>query len=303
MATLKDIRRRVSSVRNTQKITRAMKMVAAAKLRRAQEAIVSTRPYARTIKNLLQHLAEKVDVTSNPLFAVRPVEHIALIVVTSDRGLCGAFNTNVVKSAVTHAQTAYKEAFDAGRLRLICVGKRGFDFFGKRNYKITNKHIGIFGTLNFAVAQAIMDEVVQGFTSGDYDRVEVIYNEFKSIAHQRVAIEQLLPIPTETGDSQSQTLHPPEAGSGLKSLIDYIYEPSREAILASIVPKHLNFQMWRVLLESSAAEQGARMTAMELASRNCQDMIESQTLFYHKARQAAITRELTDIVGAVESIG
>src|SRR5579862_6340998 len=202
MATLRDIRRRITGIKSTQKITKAMKMVAAAKLRRAQDAIISTRPYARKLRELLQQLSAVVDVTAHPLFTVRPPEKVAVIVVTSDRGLCGAFNSNVLRAAVHHCQNEYAAQAAAGNLSLICVGKKGYDFFRKREYKLGQSYPGIFSTLQFSDARTIRDLVVQGFLKGDYDRVEVIYNEFKSIISQRVAIEQVLPIaPAEAVDA------------------------------------------------------------------------------------------------------
>ena len=228
MATLREIRRRIGGVKSTQKITKAMKMVAAAKLRRAQDAVVSARPYARKMKELLQHLAGKVDVTANPLFALRPINTVAVIIVTADRGLCGAFNGNIIKAATAHIQTHYRELHAAGKVKLICVGRKGFDFFVKHNYEIVGKHIGIFGGLNFNRAQVIVGEVVQNFLKGEYDRVDVVYNEFKSIMQQRIVIDQILPIPQETTITQSEIQSP-------QSQIDYIYEPSSETIISSLI--------------------------------------------------------------------
>ncbi|MBI5463463.1 MAG: ATP synthase F1 subunit gamma, partial [Ignavibacteriales bacterium] len=228
MATLREIRRRISGVKSTQKITKAMKMVAAAKLRRAQDAVISARPYARKMKELLQHLSTKVDVTANPLFAERPLGKVAVIVVTADRGLCGAFNGNIIKAAVSHIRTKYADMNDAGNVKVICVGRKGFDFLAKNNYHIVNKHIGIFAGLKFATAQTIVGEVVHGFLTGEYDRVEIVYNEFKSIIQQRLMIEQVLPIPADEVSTSSQT-------PNRKSQIDYIYEPSSAEIVTALV--------------------------------------------------------------------
>lgn len=295
MATLREIRRRIGGVKSTQKITKAMKMVAAAKLRRAQDAVISARPYARKMKSLLQHLAGVIDVTTNPLFEEREVNNIALIVVTADRGLCGAFNANIIRAAVNHINTHYAEAHAGGKLKLFCIGKKGSDFLTKNRYDIIGKHVGIFGGLNFSTAQAIVNEVVQGYLRDEYDRVEVIYNEFKSIIQQRVIIEQFLPIPPAEITSKSDVPSP-------KSAIDYIYEPSSAELVAALVPKHLNFQLWRVLLESNAAEQGARMTAMDNATTNASDLIRDLQLSYNKARQASITKELLEIVSGAEAL-
>ena len=292
MATLREIRQRIGGVKSTQKITKAMKMVAAAKLRRAQDAVVAARPYARKMKDLLQHLAAVVDVTKNPLFVSRPVTNVAVIVVTADRGLCGAFNANIIKAAAGHIRSNYGELQESGNVHVVTVGRKGFDFFAKNNYRIASKHLGIFAGLQFSNAQAIVSEAVRGFLSGGYDRVDVVYNEFKSIAQQRIVIEQLLPIPAaiepESGAAQART--------------DYIYEPSSEAIVVALVPKHLNFQIWRALLESYAAEQGSRMAAMENATTNATDLIRNLQLTYNKARQASITKELLEIVSGAEAL-
>jgi len=293
MATLRDIRRRIGGVKSTQKITKAMKMVAAAKLRRAQDAIISARPYARKMKELLHHLSSTVDLSANPFFTVRPLERVAIVVVTSDRGLCGAFNSNIIKAAVNHIQSTYNELLAAHNVKLTCVGKKGFDFFMKHNYKVVNKHLGIFSTLQFSHARAIVDEMVEGFLKGDYDRVEVIYNEFKSVIQQKIVVEQFLPIPREVVKPTLTQAIP---------LIDYLYEPSREEIVASLIPKNLHFQMWRILLESNAAEQGARMTAMDNATTNASELIRDLQLSYNKARQASITKELLEIVSGAEAL-
>jgi len=288
MATLREIRRRISGVKNTQKITKAMKMVAAAKLRRAQDSVIAARPYARKMKELLQHLASVVDVTAHPLFARRATGTTALIVVTSDRGLCGAFNSNIVKSATAYVIDHRRDLTD---VKIIAIGKKGHDYFLKNNFTVVNRYIGVFANLNFPFAQTVIAEVVRGFQNGEYDRVDVVYNEFKSIIQQRVITEQLLPIPPI--DSSA-------AAAG--SQTDYIYEPSSAEIITSLVPKHLNFQMWRILLESNASEQGARMTAMDNATTNANDLIRDLQLSYNKARQASITKELLEIVSGAEAL-
>ncbi len=229
MPTLREIRRRISGVKSTQKITKAMKMVAAAKLRRAQDAIISARPYARKIKELMQHLSARIEDPVNPLLVPRPTDGVAFIIVTSDRGLCGAFNTNIIRSAIQHVKANYAEMNEAGNLKLICVGKKGYDYFIRRDYEITSKHIGLFATLDFGKARAIVDEFTQGYLSGEFDLVEVIYNGFKSIMQQKIVVEHLLPIPPE----ESRTT----------SIFNYIYEPSSVEIINTLLPNHLNFQM------------------------------------------------------------
>ncbi len=295
MATLREIRRRIGGVKSTQKITKAMKMVAAAKLRRAQDAVIAARPYARKMKELLQQLSGKVDLSAHPLFAARPVHSVALIVVTSDRGLCGAFNSSIIRTAAGHIRTDFADLQAAGKVRLVCVGRKGFDFFLKNRFDVREKYLGIFSALNFGHAQAIMDELVRGYRAGEVDRVEIVYNEFKSIAQQRITVETLLPIPREA-------LAPKQPVPKLVSLIDYIYEPSSEAIVTELVPRHLHFQLWRILLESNAAEQGARMTAMDNATTNASDLIRTLQLSYNKARQASITKELLEIVSGAEAL-
>jgi F-type H+-transporting ATPase subunit gamma len=289
MATLREIRRRISGVKNTQKITKAMKMIAAARLRRAQEAIVSTRPYARKLGQLLCHLVTKVDVNLNPLLVAREIKTVLLVVVTADRGLCGSFNSNIVKAAVQNikSQTGVK-------VKVLTVGRKGSEFFGKRDFDVIAKHVGIFSRLDFSHARSVIQGITEGYLKGDFDKVEVIYNEFKSVIQQRIVREQLLPIPPEetqgTGDLHSL------------AQVDYIYEPSSAEIVNALVPRHLNFQMWRILLESNAAEQGAQMTAMDNATENAKELISDLTLKFNNARQASITKELLEIVSGAEAL-
>ncbi len=291
MATLREIRRRISGIKSTQKITKAMKMVASARLRRAQEAIVSTRPYARKLGELLGHLVTHLDATAHPLFVPRTVERTALVIVTSDRGLCGAFNSNLIRTAGTMIR---KSAEDGTALRLVTVGKKSSDFFRKTDYEVYKKYPGIFSRLDFGVARGIVEELVKGYLAKEFDKVTVVYNEFKSVVHQRIVVEQMLPIPPE---------EIPEPSPTEKSyLLDYIFEPSGPAIVDALVPRHLNYQMWRILLESNAAEQAARRTAMDNATSNASEMIDDLTLSYNKARQASITKELLEIVGGAEAL-
>jgi F-type H+-transporting ATPase subunit gamma len=290
MATLRDIRRRIAGVKSTQKITKAMKMVAAAKMRRAQESILAARPYARKMAEMLRDLAATVDTANFPMLAPREINAVAIVVVTADRGMCGAFNSNVFKAVTAHIDAQYKELNAQGNVKLIVVGKKGVEFFSKRAYTIYAKHVGVYQGLNFGTTQAIAQEVVAGFAKGDFDKVEIVYNEFKNAAQQRLIVEQFLPV------------LPQEKNQASHKKIDYIYEPTGDQIIEALVPKHLNFQMWRVLLESNAAEQGARMTAMENASTNARDLIRILELNYNKARQAAITKELLEIVSGAEAL-
>lgn len=293
MATLREVRRRIAGVKTTQKITRAMKMVAAAKLRRAQTGVVSARPYARKLRELLEHLVPNVEATPGSLFAARPVSRVALVVVTSDRGMCGAFNANVVKAVERRIASNYASKPGAENVRLFCVGKKGADFFGKRQYGLSGRYIGVYSNLVFVQAKNIVKDILDGYLRGDFDRVEIIYNEFKSIAQQRIVVEQFLPIPAEAVGAGEQK-H--------AATTDYIYEPSRNVILEALVPKHLDFQLWRILLESNASEQGARMAAMENATENAEELISTLQLQYNKARQSSITRELLEIVSGAEAL-
>lgn len=290
MATLREVRNRISGVQKTQKITRAMKMVAAAKLRRRQMAVVAARPYAQKMKELLAHLSTAPEAVSADLIAPREVTSVAMVVVTSDRGFCGAFNGNLLKAAVAHAASLPEEGGAGKPLKLFCIGKKGADFFSKRGYTIASRHLGVFTPLEFLRAQAIAREVVEGYRRGEYDRVDLVYNEFKSMAQQRMRIEPFLPVPPE------------ETSGAPRHAIDYIYEPERREILLSLIPRHLDFQIWKALLESSAAEEGARMSAMENATENASEMISALRLQYNKARQAAITKELLEVVSGAEAL-
>jgi F-type H+-transporting ATPase subunit gamma len=292
MATLREVRNRISGVKKTQKITKAMKMVAAAKMRRAQTAVITARPYANKLKELLEHLVSQAPEQTDPLLMPREVRRIALVVVTADRGLCGAFNANILKAAVHHLTQNFSEWAADGRAQIICVGKKGADFFGKSTYTVRTKHIGVTNTLVFASAREIARGIVEGYLAGEYDRVEIIYNEFKNVTQQRIAVSRFLPLASDNGGT----------GRSAAPAVDYIYEPSKEQILEAIVPKHLNFQIWRALLESNAAEQGARMAAMENATENANEMIRSLQLQYNKARQASITKELLEVVSGAEAL-
>jgi F-type H+-transporting ATPase subunit gamma len=287
MPTLREVRSRISGVQKTRKITRAMKMVAASKLRRAQSRIIAARPYARKMKELLGDLAQMAEIQTADLIASREVKNLALVVVTSDRGFCGAFNANLIRAAQGHIA-----AQPAGvNVRLICIGKKGVDYFGKRGYSLMSRHSGVYGNLVFSWVQSLSGEIIAQYLRGEFDRVDIIYNEFKSISTQRILIEQFLPVPPL-----------PASPVVPKKPVDFIYEPDRLGILLSILPRHLNFQIWRILLESSTAEEGARMAAMENATENAREMIATLQLQYNKARQTAITKELLEVVSGAEAL-
>lgn len=301
MATLREIKRRIVGVRSTAKITQAMKMVAAAKLRRAQDSIIAARPYSRALETLLKDLLSNVDPESiqSPLLFGRPVasanERVLLIIITSDRGLAGAFNAGLVRFAEARMREVYAAHLSSDRLSMITVGRRGTDYFSKRGYNIVEKFVGIFTKLDFETARELRRTAVEMFSRGDVDRVEIIYNEFKSVMSQKPSADKLLPILETTKDDHGgmASYHPAK---------DYIYEPSPAHLLEGLTPKHLETMLWKALLESNAAEQGARMTAMDSATKNAKDLVNSLQLQYNKARQAAITKEILEIVGGAEAL-
>ena len=274
-----DIRRRIRSVKNTQQITKAMKMVAAAKLRRAQDRMLAARPYSAALREVLASLATRVDISKHPLLQEREAEKkVLLLVVTADRGLCGAFNTNVLRASLNAVrERGWQE------VHVLPIGRKANDFFKRRELPVRPQATQVLQALSLETAREIAQSLINDFTGGEFDAVYVLYNEFKSIIAQRVTLERLLPLERPT----VETTAPP---------IEYVYEPGPEAILADLLPKHIEFQLYRVLLESAAAEQGARMTAMESATKNAGEMIDHLTLTYNRIRQAAITKEIIEIV-------
>ena len=291
MPSLIDIRRRIRAVKSTQQITKAMKMVAASRLRRAQERIQSARPFANESLRVLNSLAARVDPTAHPLLddrATRRANGKALLfVITADRGLAGSFNANAIKAAGT-----FVVEDPARQVALGLVGRRGRDFFARRGFEVRYEQVNLFQTLQFAHAQSIAKAAMDAFTGGEVDSVYLIYNEFKSVMTQRIVVERLLPIP------RLQIESGPEAGP----LIDYLYEPSPEELFATLLPRHVEVQVFRALLESNAAFYAAQMTAMDSASRNASDMIGQLTLYMNKVRQAAITREIIEVVSGAEAL-
>jgi F-type H+-transporting ATPase subunit gamma len=287
MATLRDIKSRIKGVQNTQQITKAMKMVAAARLRRAQENVVNGRPYARRISEMLSHLISEEISNNNPLLQQNEVKNVAVVVISADRGLCGGFNTNIIREAVRYIgdNAGLRDA----RVSLFCIGRKGFDFFRRRDYNVVRSETGIFSHLSFEHALNISDYLVNSYTDKTFDKVIIIYNEFKSIIQQKIVMEQFLPVPyiEEKKD---------------KKLANYIFEPDQETIFAYLLPKYLRAQIWRILLESSAAELGARMTAMDNATTNATELIRSLKLTYNKERQAAITKEILEIVSGANAL-
>ncbi len=302
MASLRDIRNRIASVKNTQQVTRAMKMVAAAKLRRAQERIFRTRPYSYQVSKIIAHLKEHIDPTVHPLFETREsVEAVLLVVVTADRGLAGGFNSNIIKLAEETIRNRYGRFHESGNLYLVCVGRKGHDHFGKRGYQLVGDFRGTFDDLTFDSAQKVVGLVVDGYGEGRWDDVRLIYNEFKNTISQNRIVEPLLPIPAEQFQTpvMEQTLDSETAAS---NAVEYIFEPNPQAILDVLVPRFLNYEVWRALLESNAAEQGARMVAMDNATSNADELLRDLRLKYNRARQDAITKELIEITSGADAL-
>ncbi|MBL7960782.1 ATP synthase F1 subunit gamma [bacterium] len=293
MATLREIKRRIVSVKSTQKITKAMKMVAAAKLRRAQENIISARPYAYSLGSLIKHLANCDVARLNPLISKRDVKNVLLVVVTADRSLCGAFNSTIIRKVNSLMSNEFKTFHDKGRLKLVTVGKKGDEFFVKRQFKVAGRFYNFFNTMSISNAADIISSCVKEYNDERADEVYVVYNEFKSALQQNLVLEKLLPVEPEKVDSSDHRY---------KIETDYIYEPSQFEIINTLIPKHLNVQMWRILLESFAAEMGARMTAMDSATENAGEMISTLSLKYNRARQAAITKEILEVVSGAEAL-
>jgi F-type H+-transporting ATPase subunit gamma len=287
MPSLRDIKRKITSVKKTQQITKAMKMVAAAKLRRAQERVIAARPYSRKMLAVIANLAGRVERAQHPLLAKRESKKVKLMVLTSDRGLCGAYNTNILRKAVEAVKQFKAEGKE---VKVNVVGRKGRDFFRKRSAYTLGKVWSDLGMVDYDKAADVGKNIVERFTAGETDEVYLLYNEFKSVIAQKVTLEKLLPV------------EPPAESDPFMASVDYLYEPSAEAILGSILPKHIEVQVYRSMLESQASEMGARMTAMDSATRNAKDMIERLTLKFNKQRQAAITKEISEIVGGAEAL-
>jgi F-type H+-transporting ATPase subunit gamma len=287
MPSLIDIRRRVRATKSTQQITKAMKMVSSSKLRRAQERIVRSRPYAQEMLRVFNSLATRVDPAAHPLLMDDPqAARTLLVVISADRGLCGSFNTNVIK---TTAQYITEHPTDPGReVALALVGRKGRDFFQRRGFDVKYEEVGLFQNVKWAHAQAIANTCIREFLGPDVSSVYLVYNEFRSVISQRVVVERLLPIPKLA------------AGPAVEG-VDHLFEPSPMALLNALLPFHVAVQVNRALLESSAAEHAARMTAMDAATRNAKEMVDRLTLYMNKVRQAAITREIIEIVAGAQA--
>lgn len=288
MPGLKEIRKRIGSVKSTKQITKAMKMVAAAKFRKAQTRILELRPYADKMNLVLTSLAKTVE-TGHPLLEVRPRKKVEVLVLTGDKGLCGAFNTNIMKAAFKLIKEIQSEGIEVS---VSAIGKKGTDLFKRRGFTPRQSWTGISGRVSYLNAKEITGNIIENYINETFDEVILIYNEFKSALVQKVSVVRLLPLaPVKAGEAESQEL-----------TAAFLYEPSQQAIFDNLLPKNLEIQVFRALLESQASEEAARMTAMENATKAADDMIASLTLQYNKARQASITKELMDIVGGVEAL-
>jgi F-type H+-transporting ATPase subunit gamma len=294
MPSLQSLRRKIAAFKNTQKITKAMKMVAAAKLKRSQDRILAARPYAHKMRGVLGNLSRRVNRASHPLLRKRVGKRVEILVVTSDRGLCGAFNGNIVRKSAEFLRQCEANGLDVA---LSIVGRKGREYFRRRPWPIRQEWTGIFDRLSFEHAIDIGGDLTQHFIQGTFDELYVVYNEFKSAIQQRVIVEKLFPIDPEAAFGEAGSPADMETIGG-----SYLYEPEESELLAALVPKHFQIQTFRILLESAAAEHGARMAAMDGATRNAGELIMKVTLYYNKTRQAAITKELMDIVGGAEAL-
>lgn len=271
-------------------------MVAAAKLRKAQENILSARPYAYRLGALIKHIANNEDARANRLIRsgrILDKKKVLVVVVTADRSLCGAFNSNILRRFNMLIQDDFKTYYDAGDLSVVTVGRKGDEYFAKRDFHLVGRYTNFFNHMSISNAVDIVSTCVKQFVDGDADEVYVLYNEFKSAIQQNLVLEKLLPVEPENVESEDHKYH-------LEA--DYIYEPSQYEIINTLIPRHLNVQMWRILLESFAAEMGARMTAMDSATENAGELIDSLVLFYNRARQAAITKEILEVVSGAEAL-
>jgi F-type H+-transporting ATPase subunit gamma len=291
MANLKEVRNRIGSVSSTQQITKAMKMVSAAKLKRATNAIVQLRPYANKLNELLSNLSASLEDGSSPFLQQREPVRVLVVVVSSNRGLAGAFNANVIKTANNLIAEKYSEQLKAGNVSIVSIGKKTQEYYQRRKYNVIGNNTELYNELNFANTSVITESIMEGFLKGQYDRVELVYNHFKNAAVQFLITEQLLPVPKTEKKAETNV-----------TKVDYILEPSQEEIVAQLIPKNIKTQLYRAVLDSVASEHGARMTAMDKATENAGDLLKALKLSYNQARQAAITTELTEIVSGAAAL-
>lgn len=292
MPSLKEVKTRIVSVSSTVQITSAMKMVSAAKLKRAQDAITQMRPYATKLREILENLSSSLDTSESTFSQHREPKKVLLVVITSNRGLCGAFNANVFKEVRVLLNTKYQEQYKAGNVSVLTLGKKASDFYAKNKFNVVLADNNVFDGLSFAKAAPIAEFIMQGFAAGDFDAVELVYNQFKNAAVQELQAEQYLPVVSAA----------PAAGAKKVMSNDYIFEPSKEEIVKDLIPKSLKTQLYKALLDSHASEHGARMTAMHKATDNAKELIKELKLTYNKARQASITNDILEIVGGAEAL-
>ncbi|MFK7969406.1 MAG: ATP synthase F1 subunit gamma [Bacteroidia bacterium] len=295
MANLKEIRLRIGSVKNTQTVTKAMKMVSAAKLRRAQDRILQLRPYAKKLREIIDNVTAAVDVSDIPsnLVKSREVKNVLFILVTSSRGLCGGFNSNLIKELNNFIGENYASERDSGNLHFLCLGKKGHDHFRKRGYNVlgTAEQYDVFANISFEQVNDIVNEVFTSFEDGTYDKVHLVFNEFKNVMAQNRLVDDFLPVAVDKDEEEEA-----------EATADYIFEPGREEILTDLIPKALRTQVYRAVLESNASEQGSRMVAMDKATENANELLKDLKLKYNKARQAAITKEILEIAAGADAL-
>ncbi|MGQ7852912.1 ATP synthase F1 subunit gamma [Pedobacter sp. WC2501] len=296
MANLKEVRNRIASVQSTQQITKAMKMVSAAKLKRATNAIIALRPYATKLKEILGNLSASLEGSSSPFIQEREPNKVLIVTVSSNRGLAGAFNMNVIKAANNLIAEKYSEQLKNGNVSIISIGKKTQDFYEKRNYNVIGNNNEVYAALTFENVTKITDAIMAGFVKGDFDKVEVVYNRFKNAAVQIITSEQLLPLPKAEETAVDQKADKKTTN------VDYILEPSQEEIVEQLIPKSVKIQLYKAVLDSHASEHGARMTSMDKATENAGELLKALKLSYNQARQAAITTELTEIVSGAAAL-
>ena len=295
MANLKEVRNRIKSVTSTQQITKAMKMVSAAKLKRATNAIIQLRPYADKLKELLANLSASLEDGSSPFLVDREPNRVLIIVVSSNRGLAGAFNSNVIKTANNLISSKYSTQLKAGNVSIVAIGKKSQEYYQRRKYNVIGNNNDLYHELNFANTSKITESIMKGFLDDEYDRVELVYNQFKNAAMQILVSEQLIPVPKSEVKKNNNKKDKPHQ-------VDYILEPSQEQIVEQLIPKNIKIQVYKAVLDSNASEHGARMTAMDKATDNAGELLKSLKLSYNQARQAAITTELTEIVSGAAAL-
>jgi F-type H+-transporting ATPase subunit gamma len=289
MASLKEVKNRIGSVVSTQQITKAMKMVAAAKLRKSQERIIQMRPFAKKMSAILQNLSSSGSVNDAWYGKVRHIQKVLVVVISSDRGLCGSFNSSVIKATIRHIQENYSNQANQNNVIILPLGKKAFEFFTKRKYRVLSDYWNIFHNLNFENVSEVAQVMMNSFQKSEYDRIDVIYNQFKNVATQILITEQFLPVLPPTTEKKTQE-------------IDYIFQPNQAEILSGLVPQSLKVQLFKAVLDSNASENGARMTAMDKATENAGELLKDLRLTYNRTRQAAITKEILEIVGGAEAL-